>query len=290
MYKNPQASDAARQLKDTFKQLGVEVPLTKAAEALARMEGYRTLHVAQAKNNAGVKIADVAKAQAQAVMFERLGRFEGKLDTLLEELRTLKFLTDAREVDALFGSIFRTNDAPVLAPGYEGLTAEEIPDAFQALSERLKKVLVDKAKAPEVQEPSPLYEGPMLDWMMGEGLPDSEITEKSRKARYRVVVERSGSQLYVNIAPAHTNPDELEGKNQMALFIEVNEGLPCVHLSNALYGDMALSVFASSEGLYLREGDLDARLHTGVLSESTHPQLAELLKENASGYVLLCAA
>lgn len=276
MYKNPQLSDTARQLNASLQQFGIELPHAKCLEVLARMDGARTLHVAQARNNAGVRIADVAQAQAEAVMFESLGRYEGRLDSLLAELRSLRLMDDAREVDQLFGSIFRSGDGPVLSAGYGQLTAEEIPDAFDSLVERLKAVLVAKAKAPEVQEPSPLFEGPMLDWNLEQDPQDESLAEKIRQARYRVKVQRDGSQLYVDIAPAHQVPDELEGRAQLSLFIEVNQGLPCVHLSNDLYGDQVLTIFGAAEGLYLRPNDSQLSIRTGVLDAKEHPELAEI--------------
>lgn len=271
MYKDPQLSDQARRLRDELGRFGSSLSHAQALEVVAKMEGARTLHVAQARKNAGVRIADVARAQAQATMFETLGRFEGKLDTLLEQLRLFSVLDDAREVDELFGSIFRSGNGPVLASGFTSLRADDIPEEFDKLVQRLSGVLTAAAKAPAQQEPSPLYEGPMLDWALAGG--EDDLTEAQRKARYEVKLQRSGHQFFVDIAPPHKEPDETEGKPQMSLYVEVNHGVPCVHISNDLYGDQVLTVFATEDGLYLRPDAGDLWVRTGVPDEDKQPGL-----------------
>lgn len=272
MYKDPQLSARARRLREELAKFGTTLTHAQALEVAARLEGDATLHVAQARKNAGVRIADVAREQAQALMFESLGRFEGQLEQLLEQLKLLTVLDDEREVDQLFGSLFRSTNGPILATGFNSLRADDIPAEFDKLVSRLQKVLVAKAKAPEQQDPSPLYQGPMLDWAVACGEAD-EMPDDVRQARYTVELKRDGHQFYLDIVPPHDEPQELEGKPQMTLFVEVNQGLPCVHISNDRYGDQVLTVFATSDGLYLRPDAGDVWIRTGAPDAHRQPGL-----------------
>jgi hypothetical protein len=262
MYKNPQLSDTAKRLRTELNNFGCTVTHAQALEIAARLEGARTLHVAQAKKNAGVKIASVAKAQAQAVMFESLGAYVGRVDTLMAELDTLPHLT-ARDADELYRRIFRREN-PVVLRSSEDVRADDIPVEFAKLVQRLQDVLVAQAQAPQPQESDPLYEGPMLDWRV---LEDDDAPAYCREQAYRVVVKRSGHQFYVDIAPPHESPEDLDGKPQLSLFIEVNNGLPCVHMGNHLFNDQVLTVFSTQDGLYLRPDANDLFIRTGVPGE-----------------------
>jgi hypothetical protein len=274
MYKNPQRSDQAKRLREELAKFGASVSHAQALEVTARLEGARTLHVAGARHNAGVRIADAARAQAQALMFESLGRFEGKLDALLEELKLLSVLDDAQEVDERFGAVFRVGNGPVVSPGFDHLRADAIPQAFDNLTARLQAVLVAQAKVQEQQVRSPLYEGPMVDWAVAENA--DSLPEHRRSARYVATVNRDGHQLYLDVAPAHEAPEDIKGKPQMTLFVEVNEGLPCVHISNDRYGDQVLTVFMTEDGLYLRPNANDLPIRTGMPNPELTPGLARI--------------
>lgn len=276
MYKNPQTSDQARRLREELAKFSLDLPHAKALEVVARMAGARTLHVAQAKNNAGVRIADVARRQAALVMFETLGRFEGNLEGLLDELRAIGKLTESEDyagADNAYQAVFRAEGAPNLHGRFD-LRAEEIPDAFEALATDLAGVLSDAAKAPEDDPVHGLfYEGPMFDWLVeAHGL--DEVPEDQRQ-RYEMTLKQGRSQFFIDIAPKHKEPEELDGKPQLSVIIEVSNGVPTVHLSNALYWDQVLTVFSTEDGLYLRpEGDLTIR--TGSPSEEDTPGLARM--------------
>ncbi len=261
MYKNPQASDQAKRLRGALTEFGASVTHAQALEVLARIDGVRTLHVAQAKNNSGVRIADVSRQQAEVLMFDSLGKFQGRLPTLLAELRTLVHL-DARETDELYRSIFREEHPVVVSDSYGHISAEELPDAFERLVKKLQTVLVAQAQAPERQNDSPLYEGPVLDWRVVED--DGDVPQHCRDAAYRIKVERVGHQFYVSLTAANSRPEDLEGQPQLGLIIEVNEGLPCVHVNNDVYGDNVVAIFSTADGLYLRPGDQDSFVCTGV--------------------------
>lgn len=111
-----------------------------------------------------------------------------------------------------------------------------------------------------------LFEGVIRDWEAEAGVDASELTPLQREAAFEAKVTRQGSQLAVDIAPAHESPDDLEDVDQLGLVIEINRGRPSVHITNAVYGDMVLSVFASKDGLYLAPGDSLWSIRTGAPS------------------------
>lgn len=285
MYKNPQTSDQARQLREELAKFGVTLPHAKALEVVARLAGDRTLHVAQAKNNAGVRIAAVARRQAQAVMFVSLGRFENNFEGFLAELQAITMLaeaSDAAELDRAFRALFRSEGAPELRSGFD-LRAEEMLAEFDKLVGELSAVLVEQARAPaESPDEGLFYQGPMFDWQVFDNGLDA-VPEALRQ-RYEMTLKqaKSGSQFYLDIAPLHKEIEELDGRPQLGVIVEVNQGVPCVHLTNSIYGDQVLSVFATEDGLYLRP-EAQQYICTGMPDEQSTPALAAVYARDNLG-------
>lgn len=285
MYKNPQTSDQARRLREELAKFDIVLPHAKALEVVARLVGDRTLHVAQAKNNAGVRIAAVARRQAQAVMFASLGRFENNFEGLLAELQAISMLADAddaAELDRAFQALFRSEGAPELRSGFD-LRAEEVLVEFDKLVGELSAVLVEQARAPaESPDEGMFYQGPMFDWQVFDSGMDA-VPEALRQ-RYEMTLKqaKSGSQFYLDIAPQHKEIEELDGRPQLGVIIEVNQGVPCVHLTNSIYGDQVLSVFATEDGLYLRP-EAQQYIRTGMPDEQSTPALAAVYARDNNG-------
>ena len=105
-----------------------------------------------------------------------------------------------------------------------------------------------------------LYCGAIQDWARDEGV--DNLTALQQRT-FKAEVKKSGSQFFVEISLPHERLDEIDGTDQLSLFIEINQGLPCVHISNDLFGDQVLTVFASKDGLYLRPDSLDLSIQTG---------------------------
>jgi hypothetical protein len=285
MYKNPQTSDQARRLREALAQFGVELPHAKALEVVSRMAGERTLHVAQAKNNAGVRIAEVARRQAAVAMFSTLGRFEGNFEGLLAELRAIGVLAEAQEcvaAEQAYQDVFLREGAPTLRARFD-LRAEDIPAAFDQLAAELAGVLTEAARAPQQQPDEGLsYQGPMFDWQVYDN--GMEHVPEPLRRRYEMTMKqaKSGSQFYLDIAPAYQEPDELDGLPQLGVIVEVNQGVPCVHLTNALFGDQLLSVFATEDGLYLRP-ETQQYISTGIPDATATPALAAVYARDTEG-------
>ena len=59
-----------------------------------------------------------------------------------------------------------------------------------------------------------------------------------------VQLDRTSGQLMVTVAPAGAStPVQTENQPQVLVTVEINNGLPCVHVFGDLYGDCAMSLF-----------------------------------------------
>ncbi len=269
MYKSPELSARAKLLRTELAARGLSLGHAHALEVLAKLEGARNLHVAQAQSLAA-RPAEQALAveHAERLMFTSLGRYAGRSQALMHDIRAAFSLEYSREVEAAVADIFETDGAPVVQPHIDEFYAiERLPELFERfVAESLALVLTLRSTSPAERKPGAqqvLFEGPIRDWRLEEGMDPSELDAEAQRS-WHASVKRSGSQFYVDIAPPHAVPDDVEQADQMSLFVEVNDGVPCVHISNDCYGDQVLTVYATRDGLYLRPDDARFRVSTGV--------------------------
>lgn len=89
------------------------------------------------------------------------------------------------------------------------------------------------------------------------------VEEKAlpNEPQYNVVIKDAGSQIYIDVMPAGVRTDDvdaIENFPQMSISLEINNGLPCIHLYGDIYGDLAQTIFAEPNGkLGVRPGDAD---------------------------------
>ena len=282
MYKDPQLSSLAKRLREELASRGAQLTQVQALEVLARLSGAKTLHVAHARHNAAVSIEGTALAQASDLMFESLGRFEGNVRGLLASITSayaLERTQGSRAVEQAVAALFEHQNAPVVSALYQGFRLDELPALFDAGVARLTDSLERQVRATQRSQGSAdnlVYQGTVRDWRLSDGAVLSELPEHHRQLFDLKVAQNPGYQMFVDITPAGLLPDECEGKQMMSLFIEINEGRPCVHMSNASSGEQVLTVFFTEDGLYLRPDNSDARILAGVPSA---PALALLSQE-----------
>lgn len=274
MYKTPELSQMAKVLAEELGEHGVQLKHAQAMSMVARMLGARTLQVAQAhpEYSAGVRARAVALAQASRLMFASLGRFESG-HAVIAAIRAgfaLEGEHGSRAVEAAMAQLFERADSPVVSEAFAPYRLDELPQLFETMVERLAATLHPDAPG----QVETLYCGEMLDWQVGEGTKLEELPEGHR-SRFEVKVQRYGQQFLLEIARAHVQPEDIEGTDQLCLWVEINEGRPCVHLSNEVYGDMLLSVFATRDGLVLRPDESEP-----MLAQAPHgTALAEFVAE-----------
>jgi hypothetical protein len=282
-YKDPQLSAQAKRVRNELTKYGATITHAQALELVAHMQGARTVHVAQARNNAPIDIRELAMHQAAGLAFESTGRYGRNVQGLIAAIRAAfdKSTLGSRCVEDAVHHIFGTEDSPKVSKMFDHLKLEDLPAHFDATVESLIESLEFKAKASEaskVSEDNTVFETKVYDWRVSDGSTLPELPPHHRN-QFDLRVTRSANQLFVDMAPAGVPVDQLVESNvpQMTLFIEVNEGRPCVHLSNSIYGDQVLTVFFTTEGLYLRPQHTGNFIRTGTPSGPVMRELAEEL-------------
>jgi hypothetical protein len=98
---------------------------------------------------------------------------------------------------------------------------------------------------------------------------------------YQQKVTSSSYATHVSVAYPHSDVDALaEGSPQLGIGLEINKGLPCVHLYADIYnGEALLSIFAA------RNGELLVRFNEAATAADQHP-LTEKLGLGSSSYRL----
>ena len=285
MYKSTELSRQARLLAIELQRLGLTLGHAKMMELLARSLGARNLHVLQAKTKTPRQDkAMLAKAQASRLLFTSLGRYQSDVDGLLSAINAVLFLESkgSRVVEEAFSRIFEQPDSPELSAMAQKYPLSELPAVFEATQKALLEELEGRSGfQEETTEDLPLFAGPMLDWRVCEGTDIQELPAH-HQTLFNVEVQRNGYQLYVDITPFGQAIDDLEGQPQLGLFIEINEGRPCVRITNAVYGDQVVSVTSTPDGLLFEPGTSDMRFTQALSSSGALLSCVQELYENLS--------
>jgi hypothetical protein len=100
-----------------------------------------------------------------------------------------------------------------------------------------------------------VFETVLHAWDEGEEQGKPSQVER-RKEAYRFQVEKFGDQLRLSIAPEDVKDlMASDGRNVLDVMLEINQGLPCLHMTNDPAGEMLLSVFGHAGGLLVREDE-----------------------------------
>lgn len=129
-----------------------------------------------------------------------------------------------------------------------------------------KTVLEQQAKA----ERPVLLATQVRDWTVAEG---ESTTDAEREALYDFRFERVSKDQYGLLLVQAGAPESGVGRPLLDCFIEVNHGVPTIHMSNDPCGDTLLSVFATKDGVIVRGGCCHPA--SSVDDESTLGQLAK---------------
>jgi hypothetical protein len=160
--------------------------------------------------------------------------------------------------------------------------------AMRAVSER-GTALGKAAAQPAEQRPNSrsietpgrvVFRSPMIDWEWDENQDaDLEFIPERRRGQFEIVLEDYRPQFRVSIRPVGLDLDNYHGKPILDLLLEINDGVPCAHLTNDPAGEMLMSVFSSSAGIVARneEGNL-------VRLEKASAPLYELAHRNGADH------
>jgi hypothetical protein len=270
MYKNPEIIKLAKSLKSELALLGLVVSITQAIELTEKTQVSRNPLTEQAHPAADapqtIDRNKFATNEAGQWMFAYLGRFANDVDGLIKAIANCFLHSESREVEQAVHHIFGEGDCPVLNPDIWALhRVDELPLLFAKKVSEIKG-LAERLLGPGKIEPEPqgaeiLFKGQILDW---ERVAEEENLAEKQLRAFEVEVKQGNSQISMDVYLPYKEMDELDGTDQMSLVIEINQGLPCVHITNSMWGDQVLSVFATKDGLYLRPDSSDLRLSSGV--------------------------
>ena len=110
-----------------------------------------------------------------------------------------------------------------------------------------KTVLEEQAKA----ERPVLHAAQVRDWTVEENV---STTDAERKVLYDFRFERVSQDQYGLLLVQAGATDSGVGTPLLDCFVEVNHGVPAIHISNDPHGDTLLSVFATKDGVIVRGG------------------------------------
>lgn len=248
----------AQALCRLLQPLGVTLTHAQALELLAQMQGAKNFQAKKAMD--AKKVLDTAYAQATALLFKTLGRYAKRgLPVLLRDIHkayALEQTQGSRAVEAALADIFERENAPVVHSLFEHLRYEELAATHQTL---YKELLHSQSDTEAGQELSLV--GVHEDWRLGEGTPAEELPEHHLR-RYMLECYHRDAALYLDVSPLGADEEQMESLPQLTLTVEINQGLPCVHLGHTVFGDMELTVFSAADGLVLR-----ANTQNGLVSE-----------------------
>lgn len=162
--------------------------------------------------------------------------------------------------------------------------ATEMQTVLQDVSRRWDED--DQADAPElgasidryanfplgsVESADVLIDTQLQRWDVSSGAEPAHADEP--KYRLAISHERLTRQTYITVTPA-ANPEGPSELPQLMLGLEINEGLPCVHIYGDTHGDVGLSVFGKPHGrLGVRPGDAS----TDSEAEDFQPKIGEVI-------------
>lgn len=256
-----------------------ELTLAQALEALSRSQGNRTLHVQQAKKPIeveGAPLRATATRMAERMFFRKLGHWQGKTEMLFAELDIALLQLDEKgeeHVDARIAELLNGGSLVRVTPPYEHLTLKQWRSSFDTLVRQLCEELAKEAQVADPDDAAKwLFRGLVRDWRVVQAPED--IQEKDTEPfDVTVQLDANRQQLYVDFQRPGLHIDDLDDTVQATLFIEVNQGVPCVHLGNSIFGDQVLSVFFTEDGLYLRP----ERASDGPIVRGVNPRDLRLL-------------
>lgn len=103
-----------------------------------------------------------------------------------------------------------------------------------------------------------VFRSTALDWQLADNpnISLDEVPEEFRR-KYDVIVEQYGYQFRMLLKPVGVDIDNFDGQPVLDVLVEINQGVPCLHMTNDPADEMLLTVFSTEKGLLVRPGDGD---------------------------------
>lgn len=95
--------------------------------------------------------------------------------------------------------------------------------------------------------------------------------------------EISAPSLTIDITPYGESVNDEVPSDRLSITVEINEGVPCAHITNDALSNVMMSVFGTREGLLVREGD-GTFVHVNRQEPTAEQPVFARLKKNAVAY------
>ena len=104
---------------------------------------------------------------------------------------------------------------------------------------------------------------------------DGSVDARPKEPTYDVLVENGGPLIFIDISPVLGTDGETSESPVLKLSVEINDGLPCVHIHTAA-DELEASIFGMPEGgIKIREGDAGA-LENKIADPGYKPNVEEV--------------
>lgn len=130
-----------------------------------------------------------------------------------------------------------------------------------------------------------LFEGQVKDWMPIDSIKEDVEQEKHRLQTYSSKVSMTGDQLFIEMN--RLSSINKETPSGLAACVDVDNGLPCVHIANREFDDYAITIVSTDDGLYLRLNSEDLVISAGTPHKE---ELAKVHEREIRSNGLLSAA
>lgn len=237
---NPQA--LAKQLCQEFPEL----PHAKVLDLIAKSAGYTGFRAMKSCLPAVEELQELIHRERAKAM-----RYAAEVIELFDDA--------TMRADHMLSS---TECASVI----EGLAQREIELADKERTKELAAFAKKQKKKDDREDnwETAMFTLPMRAWELA-GITEEEAPKEVppfKQVKYQAYTrvfggfgERSAPTISVDIFPQAENLLDSKPTDRLSISIEINDGVPCVHLGNDPTGETLLSVFGSRDGLLVREGE-----------------------------------
>lgn len=253
MYKQPDVSSMAKTLTAALAEKGLKLTHSQAMELVAKLEGSRSLAALNAQRKEQKrKLKALAESHVAKQLFKSTGRYGASVASLMLALTQLYSSNKSRtEVQSELVRLMEGDNAPVLQEHIAQVySMESLPSLYAVLLSQAESLISMTCLVQEVE--SAVVPGFQLiqDWRLTSGGDDDVPLDQQEV--FELVLKQTDSGLSIDMAQAHLCPEDLDGKPQLSVIVEINQGVPCVHLTSELYGDSHVSVFGTAKGTIVR--------------------------------------
>lgn len=258
------------------KQLSKEIPgigYAKALDIIAKSVGYsgfRALKACQPPVQSTTELIHRERANAMRLAAQVIELFD---DATMKEDHML--------------------DSTECANVIEGLAQREIELADKArMAELALHAKKSKDKAKEDNWETTMFTLPMRAWESAGQTHEMACKELPpyKHVQYEAKVFVSGGfsdtaapSLTIDITPKGESVTDSIPSDRLSITVEINEGVPCAHITNDALSNVMLSVFGSRDGLLVREGD-GTFVHVNRQEPTAEQPVFARLKKHAVAY------